>query len=583
MINRFFYRSSITQFISQSTDEIFGLLSKNDEGDTVAEQKFAWTEEVEIVKRALFSWNNEKGEVIFEYSIPRLGKRIDVIVLLRNIVFVLEFKVGKQEYLQSDMEQVLDYALDLKNFHLDSHHRTIVPILVATDAKTGSKNLLYSVYDDKIYNPLLINANHLSETILSVIEQENAQPSDETEFSQWAISRYAPTPTIIEAASALYQNHSVEDITRHEAAGAALEETTQFVLDIIQKSKERKEKSICFVTGVPGAGKTLVGLNVAIQQSIKSENSSDEERNLAVYLSGNGPLVKVLTAALAKDKQKREKDRGKKCNITDARREVSQFIQIIHRYRSNMLSKVKLPIENGKLEIDESKSIAHLTAGHGEIEHVAIFDEAQRSWDLEHLSGWLARGGSRGGMKKIQDFPMSEAEFLIWSLDLRKDWAVIVCLVGGGQEINTGEAGIGEWIRAVNVSFPDWKVYISKHLTDKEYAEGNVLKLIADNSNAEVVEQLHLAVSMRSFRAENLSRFVHYVLERELENARLLYSEFKEKYPFVLTRDLNTAKRWLETRARGSERYGIVVSSQAYRLKPLAIDVRLQPDIECWF
>jgi hypothetical protein len=362
-----------------------------------------------------------------------------------------------------------------------------------------------------------------------------------------------------------------------------LEETTQFVLDIIQKSKERKEKSICFVTGVPGAGKTLVGLNVAIQQSIKSENSSDEERNLAVYLSGNGPLVKVLTAALAKDKQKREKDRGKKCNITDARREVSQFIQIIHRYRSNMLSKVKLPIENGKLEIDESKSIAHLTAGHGEIEHVAIFDEAQRSWDLEHLSGWLARGGSRGGMKKIQDFPMSEAEFLIWSLDLRKDWAVIVCLVGGGQEINTGEAGIGEWIRAVNVSFPDWKVYISKHLTDKEYAEGNVLKLIADNSNAEVVEQLHLAVSMRSFRAENLSRFVHYVLERELENARLLYSEFKEKYPFVLTRDLNTAKRWLETRARGSERYGIVVSSQAYRLKPLAIDVRLQPDIECWF
>lgn len=580
--DRFYYRESITNFLKEDINIVKSKLNDG-EGDTVSEQKFAWNEELEIMKQTLLPWKNEYGEIIFEYSIPRLGKRIDVVLLLRGIVFTIEFKAGQDTYLQSDMEQVMDYALDLKNFHLASHHRTIVPILVATAAVESAKQLFFSVYNDKIYNPLLSNATQLGALILAVINNEKAIPSSVNDFAEWAISRYSPTPTIIEAASSLYLNHSVKDITRSEAAGASLEQTTQFVLNVIKQSKEYGEKSICFVTGVPGAGKTLVGLNVAIQQSVKEEGAPEDDRNLAVYLSGNGPLVKVLTAALAKDKQQREKEKGRKCNITDAKREVSQFIQIIHRYRSNMLAKIKLPIKNEKLEIDETKSVAHHTAGHGEVEHVAIFDEAQRSWDLDHLSSWLARGGSRGGMKKIQDFPMSEAEFLIWSLDLRKDWAVIVCLVGGGQEINTGEAGIGEWIRAVNDTFPDWKVYISKHLTDKEYAEGNVAKLIGNNPNAKQVEQLHLAVSMRSFRAENLSRFVHYLLDRDIVQAKKTYQEFKNKYPIVLTRDLDKAKKWLEGKARGSERYGFVVSSQAYRLKPLAIDVRLQPDIESWF
>lgn len=583
MTNRYFYRNTFQQFINATKKEIFGQIALMDEGDSVSEQKYAWSEEIDVLKQILIPWGNEHAEILLEYSIPRLGKRIDVVLLLRGIVFVIEFKAGQDNYLQSDIEQVMDYALDLKNFHQDSHNRVIVPILVATEARDSSHELKFSVYNDNIYNPLMSNVDSLQNIIDRVIESENAQPSAENDFAQWSISRYSPTPTIIEAASALYQSHSVEDITRHEAAGAALEETTQFVLDVIKRSKQNGEKSICFVTGVPGAGKTLVGLNVAIQQSLKEEKAPEEDRNLAVYLSGNGPLVKVLTAALAKDKQRRERDKGRKCNISDAKREVSQFIQIIHRYRSNMLAKIKLPVENGRLEIDETKSVAHKTAGHGEVEHVAIFDEAQRSWDLEHLAAWLAKGGSRGGMKKVPDFPMSEAEFLIWSLDLRKDWAVIVCLVGGGQEINTGEAGIGEWLRAVNETFPEWKVYISKHLTDKEYAEGNVSELVAKNNNVQQVDQLHLAVSMRSFRAENLSSFVHYVLDRNAERAKALYSEFKDRYPLYLTRDLDRAKQWLEEKARGTERYGIVVSSQAYRLKPLAIDVRLQPDVEHWF
>ena len=363
MINRFFYRATFSEFICASRDEIFGQIASMDEGDSIAEQKFAWSEEIDIMKEVVAPWKDEYAEIIFEYSIPRLGKRIDVVLLLRGIVFAIEFKAGQDTYLQADMEQVMDYALDLKNFHLDSHDRTIVPILVATEAKENTSTLFFSVYNDMIYNPIMSNIDILQDIISKVIDKEQAQPAKESDIVNWAISRYSPTPTIIEAASALYQNHSVEDITRHEAAGAALEDTTKFVLDVIERSKQNGEKSICFVTGVPGAGKTLVGLNVAIQQSVKEENAPEDERNLAVYLSGNGPLVKVLTAALAKDKQSKDKAKGKKCNITDAKREVSQFIQIIHRYRSNMLAKIKLPIENGKLEIDENKSIAHKKIG----------------------------------------------------------------------------------------------------------------------------------------------------------------------------------------------------------------------------
>lgn len=310
MINRYFYKASIKDFLNSSFDKVFGQISLNDEGDSVAEQKSAWSEEIEDMQQTLTPWRNEDAEIIFEYSIPRLGKRIDIVLLLRNIIFVIEFKAGKSEYLQSDMEQVMDYALDLKNFHSASHDSTIVPILVATEAKTSSQKLMFSVYDDDIYNPLLTNADSLGELIAKILDNENTKPSDKNILKDWAISRYEPTPTIIEAASALYQNHSVEEITRHEAAGAMLEDTTNFVLEVIKTSKEHNEKSICFVTGVPGAGKTLVGLNVAIQQSLQDENAPDAESNLAVYLSGNGPLVSVLTAALAKDKQKKDQDNG---------------------------------------------------------------------------------------------------------------------------------------------------------------------------------------------------------------------------------------------------------------------------------
>ena len=345
---------------------------------------------------------------------------------------------------------------------------------------------------------------------------------------RWIISPYAPTPTIIEAARTLYENHSVDDITRHEADDVSTDRTIDYILKVIRVSKETRKKSICFVTGVPGAGKTLVGLDVAIKQTYQGQTDPVKDEG-AVYLSGNGPLVAVLTEALAQDNYKKCREAGEKKKITDSRREVGKSIQMIHRYRDNMLAKIKNPVENGVLEIDPVKAVRLEQAGYGEVEHVAIFDEAPRSWTHKRLADYLKRGGTYENKLKVPNFPMSEAAFLIWSLDQREDWATIVCLVGGGQEINTGEAGISEWIRALNERFPHWNVYISPKLTDAEYAEGKVNELLKDNPRVTYNDDLHLGVSLRSFRAEKLSAFVHFLLSFD-ENAAAIYAEIKDRY-----------------------------------------------------
>ena len=539
----------------------------------------AWKGEIELLQNVLAPWADEAGEIIFEYVIPRLGKRIDVVLLLRGIIFCLEFKVGQKDALQSDVEQVMDYALDLKNFHRFSHSRTIVPILVPTNYKRSATEFKPSVYDDAVYNPLITGADGLQDLLTNVLNREKATEPDT--IDNWIISPYTPTPTIVEAARTLYENHSVEDITRHEADEVSTDATIDYLLKIIDQSKRNGQKSICFVTGVPGAGKTLVGLDVAIKQTYKEDNSSKEDG--AVYLSGNGPLVAVLTEALARDNYKKNTEKGKR--LSDSRREVSEFIQIIHRYRDNMLAKIKNPVENGVVEIDPEKAVKVESAGYGEVEHVAIFDEAQRSWTHKRSADYLKRGGTYGNKLKVPNFPFSEAEFLIWSLDQREDWAAIICLVGGGQEINTGEAGITAWIEALNNRFKHWQVYISNQLTEPEYAEGKVNELLKENGKVTFSDRLHLAVSLRSFRAERLSSFVHSLLSFN-DDAEDLYKEVSAKgYPIVLTRDMDNAREWLRSKARGSQQTGVLVSKVAARFKPLAVHILAQGDENAvhWF
>ena len=538
--------------------------------------------EITLMQQVLEPWKNEAGQIVFEYDIPRLGKRIDVVLLLRGMIFCLEFKVGKKEEFQAGIEQVMDYALDLKNFHLFSHDRKIVPILIPTRYKEYTTVFQPSVYNDDIYNPMITGEEHLQELIARVLEHAGAKQNNES-IDNWLISPYAPTPTIIEAARTLYENHSVEDITRHEADKVSTDRTINYILDIIEQSKKRRQKSICFVTGVPGASKTLVGLDVAIKQTYK-DGELDKE-NGAIYLSGNGPLVAVLTEALARDNQKKCSAKGEKKNMTDSRREVSEFIQIIHRYRDNMLAKIKNPVENGIVEIDPEKAVRLEATGYGEVEHVAIFDEAQRSWTHKRIADYLKRGGTYGNKLKVPNFPMSEAEFLIWSLDRREDWAVIICLVGGGQEINTGEAGITEWINALNNRFKHWNVFISNKLTEPEYAEGRVNDLLQENNKVFYSDELHLAVSLRSFRAETLSAFVHSLLSFT-PDAATLYQDVKQKgYPIVLTRDMEKARAWLRKQARGSQQTGVLVTKVAARFKPLAVHILGQGDENAvhWF
>ena len=567
-MSRCLYNSSFENFINSDNDSILGELNRKVHGVVLTTSMEAWESEISIMKDVISSLSTDAGEIIYEYDIPRLGKRVDVVLLVEGIVFCLEFKVGESRILETDVDQVLDYALDLKNFHKFSEDRIIVPILIATNYKNSSTNIQMSVYDDRVVNPLVTGKAGVSYLINEVLKQF---PNESPVNPDWIISPYAPTPTIIEAAKSLYENHTVEDITRHEADKVSTDRTISYILDVIQKSKEAQKKSICFVTGVPGAGKTLVGLDVAVKQTYQGQDVPIEEEQ-AVYLSGNGPLVAVLTEALAQDNFKKGKANGEKKKITDSRREVSKSIQIIHRYRDNMLAKIKNPVENGVLEIDPAKAVKMAKSGFGEVEHVAIFDEAQRSWTHKRLADYLKRGGTYGNKLKVPNFPLSEAAFLIWSLDQREDWATIVCLVGGGQEINTGEAGISEWIKALNEQFPHWNVYISPKLTDAEYAEGKVNELLKDNANVTYSEDLHLGVSLRSFRAEKLSAFVHALLSFDI-SASQLYNEIKEKYPIVLTRDMAKARKWLHDKVRGTERTGVLVTKESARFKPLAVHI----------
>jgi len=525
-------------------EEIIGRITLENQFDSTRTQNKSWEQQIHIIKGALQDY---QGTVFFEFSIPRMGKRVDAIVVIDNVVFVIEFKVGEDKFHNHHVEQVWDYALDLKNFHKTSHNAVLVPVLIATEAVNSLIETKTTSHNDKLLLPIKIGKKDLSQTIKLAL-QFFAQDSDKIDEQAYAKGNYSPTPTIIEAAISLYNNHSVEQITRSDADAINLTSTTSAISQIITRSKENSRKSICFVTGVPGAGKTLVGLKVATAH-LDSGNGT-----ASVYLSGNAPLVAILQEALTRDKVIKEKENGKKITKKEAKQAVKSFIQIIHHYRD-----------------------AYLVNSEAPYDHVAIFDEAQRAWNKEQTVKFMTQ------KKGQSNFEYSEPEFLISCLDRHKDWAVIVCLVGGGQEINTGEAGISEWLKAIRHKFSKWDVFISPHLIDTEYAAEEAIANVQMGSSVSFNKDLHLSVSMRSFRAENLSLFIKSILDLNKDLAIRTLSEISVNYPIILTRDLLKAKMWLKEKARGSERYGIVVSSQAQRLKPFAIDVKSPIDPVNWF
>jgi hypothetical protein len=541
-MKRAYYSDSIANFLSATPIEIFGTLASNNEFPLEQTQRDAWQEEIRILQFVLPRF---EGSIYFEYAIPRMGKRIDVVLLIGSVIFVLEFKIGETEFSSYAFNQAWDYALDLKNFHETSREFFIAPIVISTKAKLVTPVIAITSHNDKVISPIPSNVDLLTlviERVLHFAEGAHIDPK------QWESGRYSPSPTIIEAAMALYDHHSVTDISRNDAAAINLGITSDAISEIIQLARANSFKAISFVTGVPGAGKTLVGLKVATERRERSNNLH------SVFLSGNDPLVNILREALARDRVRSEKAKGRRKTKGEAMSEVKAFIQPIRHFRKEYLIDERPPID-----------------------HVALFDEAQRAWDLEETASYLRRKSG------IANFTQSEPEFLISCLNRHPDWAVVVCLVGGGQEINRGEAGISEWIESLNRSFKDWHIYISSQLTDTEYAAGHVLEKLRARQDVETRDELHLAVSMRSFRAEHVSLLVKQLLDLDKDDARKTLSGVSENYPMVITRDLARAKRWLKEQARGSERYGIVASSQAQRLKPHAIDVKSPVDPIHWF
>ena len=539
--NNFYYSAAICDFLKQSKDEILGQICFNDPHSEIhLQQKNTWESEITILKNQLAGL--EEGQIIFEYTIPRMGKRVDVVILYESIVYILEFKCGDTEYKSSTYDQVYDYALDLRSFQKESHDKLIVPIIVATKAPEAD----LSIYEtERIIAPIRCNENSIRKAIDIVKSQYCEAKFD---YDRWQNSEYLPTPTIVEAAQALYRGHNVHEITRNDAGAKNLTITTQKINEIIDCSKLNNRKSICFVTGVPGAGKTLVGLNVAIDRS----NAQKGEH--AVFLSGNFPLVTVLQEALARDKVEQGKVDNSKINKQTALRETSAFIQIIHKYRDSFVGNENVPPER-----------------------IAIFDEAQRAWTKTQIANFMAQ------KKGIDNFQYSEPEFLINTLDRHKDWAVIVCLIGGGQEINTGEAGLIEWFDSLRRSYPNWDVYVSPELSDTEYRRDRTLASLFEGLKIHTDEDLHLSTSMRSFRTPDLAAFVKATLDVDVDNAKILFKKIQDKYLILLTRDLDEAKAWTRAHCHGTMRYGLVASSGALRLKPKGIFVKNEINVANWF
>jgi hypothetical protein len=532
-----YYNGSVVEFLNTSPEDILGQLVHAHSHDLELEQSGAWEEQLNVLRQALVGI---PGHLYLEFEVPRLGTRVDAVLVTGPAVFPIEFKCQERLFRTADYNQAWDYALDLKNFHAASHQSAILPILCATEASAADTEW-QEASADSVFAPFQCAAASLRFAIESGLSKCSGPTID---AEAWGQAPYHPTPTIIEAARALYARHSVDAISRHDAGAKNLRITSVAVEEIIELSRSRAAKSIIFVTGVPGAGKTLVGLNVATRRRLLGEAR-------AVYLSGNGPLVAVLQEALTRDELSRTRNKERKGVI---RQRVKPFIQNIHHFRDEGIRTQQAPYD-----------------------HVVIFDEAQRAWTQEKTSDFMRR------RKKIPAFNQSEPGFLVSYLDRHSDWAVVVCLVGGGQEIHTGEAGIAEWLLAIGQRFPHWHVFISPNLAESEYAAEQTITDLAAIASLRQDDRLHLSTSMRSFRSENVSAFVTAMLNSDVSLAQSLLTQVVRRYPIALTRHLQRAKQWIRDHARGSERYGLVASSQAQRLKPHAIDVRVNVDPVQWF
>lgn len=563
-----YYHSTIEDFLKITDDEIIGKLNKG--GTSFASQwtitTISWDSSIQILKKScleLIEMNPslKNWHILLEYEIPRLSSRIDAIIIADDIIFVIEFKYDRRKYELADIRQVEDYSNDLHDFHLESKDKIIIPVLLAPLAKSISRvsNLNLGSFIKACLKTNSINFSQIVyEAYLGYHENSNSNINPH----KWEQSEYQPTPTIIQAAKALFAGQKVETITKSGAEENDLKRTTEYLIQVINQARIENKKIVCFVTGVPGAGKTLVGLNVVHEK----EEFGGEETNTA-YFSGNGPLINVLREALSRDHFERQsKLFNSKTILTrpkkkESEREVKSKIQNLHLFIKDGIRRETPPTER-----------------------IVVFDEAQRCWTAIQFSNKAKQNQNREKNPFIIE-EKSEAELLFEFMNRHKGWSVIIALVGGGQEINTGEGGIAEWGKAIRNKYKNWEVHISEQLLsgDSSTAEQSLFDFIPENVTIHKNKNLHLNISQRSFKANNLNTWVNALINNQPEEACELAYSIKENYPLLLTRDLATAKEWLRQKKSGNKRIGLIASSGGLRLKPCGIHVREVIDEAMWF
>ena len=537
-----YYRNTVVEFLSDDEDRILGRLT-----DGIAEfdrsrsaQIRTWQEDIKLLQHCcsrivkILIEAKEWG-LLLEYPIPRRGKRVDAILLAGSIIIVIEFKPSKS-YEAAEKRQVEDYALDLRDFHEESLGRTILPVLAAKNADVH-KNTDKQGSDEKVKSVIFANQADLAGLIISAYSEHNQSEDSFIDLEKWDNSNYSHVPTIIEAAETLFSGHGVADIAKASSSHKNLSAASKCIVESVRSAQISKSKTICFLTGVPGAGKTLAGLTITHDPDLRSD-----DRPAGVFLSGNVPLVKILREALARDSVERDQSPNKK----EAKRVVETFVQNVHRFLKEYASLKKLPPEK-----------------------VVVFDEAQRAWNQEQLTRKSQKEG-----KDPEDFNCSEPELFLRIMD-RQEWSVVIALVGGGQEIHDGEGGLAEWGKILSDKFPHWKVLVSPQALNGDVSlSGQTLFPNAGYGKINVKEEkgLHLAVSKRSYKAEKVSSWVDYVLKRKSAEANSLIPELEE-YPMALTRSLENARSWLRRKTRGLRRCGLVASSRALRLRADGIEL----------
>jgi hypothetical protein len=527
------YQNKISKFLKEYNETVIGHLALGvTNHQLLKQQRISWNHQITFLRETL-QYLPQEWQLILEYPIPRRSKRIDIILIANDVIFVIEFKDKEITYSPSAISQVEDYALDLRDFHKESASKTIIPIVWATDAKDKSYPLIDN--GDFVKSTLFANNSKLHFVINSAFQFFTNTTNQIINSTAWNNSEYLPTPTIIEAAQHLFSGQSVKEISRSHAGSENLTDTTNAILKAIKQAQENGEKIICFITGVPGAGKTLAGLNIVHNV----ENNSGK----GIFLSGNGPLVKVLSEALARDDAKR-----RNVPISQSRREIA-FVKNVHSFLDFYHNNDQVPPDK-----------------------IILFDEAQRAWNAEHS-------------KRKFDRDFSEAEMLFNIMNRSFGWAVIVALIGSGQEINTGEAGLAEWGKTISEKFHDWKIYISPELKEGTSNIENYKLFEKAPAGLSVTElpELHLKVSIRSYKAEKLSEWVAAILEDEPVKAKKLLQNHLKDYPVFLTRNLETVRKFLRNKNRGHRRTGLVASSGARRFKQLGIDVTSEIDVTNWF